>query len=311
MTPGTHRAQLMSDGALGLMVHYIVGPDGETGEEKTANYNRIIDSFPLDAFIEQFEFSGATWLIFTYGQCTGYYCGPNAFLDKLAPGHTSRRDLMKEIGRSVQALGKRLIAYLPCGFAVDIPGYQPGRARTGEHDEKFFELFKQFIRAYALELAEHHDGWWFDGILDFLNRKKTDWRNFCDNCRAGNTNAVVALNDDNFCSGIIPPVSPEQDYLAGEAEVLEDGKIQLGHLKHDVYQNEEGKWRMRGEDPLPLYMPDSQFIDGVQWHALVPVDSNFNSRVTAHRYSDEELIEFVSGCRAVGGAVTFTTGSIK
>ena len=46
-----------------------------------------------------------------------------------------------------------------------------------------------------------------------------------------------------------------------------------------------------------------RFIEGVQWHALVPVDSTFEGG-EPHHYTDDELFGFVKACRAVGGAVT-------
>lgn len=304
-----HRAQWLSDGALGLMVHYIIGPDGETDEQKTADFNRTVDAFPLDSFMEQFQQSGANWLIFTYGQCTSYFCSPNEYLDDILPGHTSERDLMGEIAVRVKAMGKRMIVYMATGFPMEIPGHDftidSTIPRGQRYCPQFVEPFGRFVRAYSHQLGTMHDGWWFDGVLDWLHREKTDWKLFCDDARAGNPDAIVALNDDGFCNGFLDPVSPEQDYLAGEVEILEDSKIQLGHIDATGYQTPDGKWRMRDKPPLPLVMPEQQFTKGSQWHALVPMDCNFSGKVTPHHYSDAELIEFVSNCKAAGGAVTF------
>lgn len=54
------------------------------------------------------------------------------------------------------------------------------------------------------------------------------------------------------------------------------------------------------------YLPESQFIDGVQWHALVPVDSTFHSAIEVKycTYPAEYLVTFINACKAVGGAVT-------
>jgi len=115
--------------------------------------------------------------------------------------------------------------------------------------------------------------------------------------RAGNPNALVALNDGSFCIGITKPVTPLQDYLSGEVEVLKDGKIRLG----------------RNEDS-PLYLPKLRFAEGtqVQWHALVPIDCQWGyyekGPKPAPRYSDDELFRFVKGCRTTGGAVTLNVG---
>jgi len=53
-------------------------------------------------------------------------------------------------------------------------------------------------------------------------------------------------------------------------------------------------------------MPDSQFIDGVQWHCLLPIDLTFNPTIPNQfcHYTDKELFTFVKDVKAVGGAIT-------
>ena len=53
-------------------------------------------------------------------------------------------------------------------------------------------------------------------------------------------------------------------------------------------------------------MPDAQFLDGVQWHALLPLDLTFNPAVPNAfcRYPDKELFGFVDAVKGVGGALT-------
>ena len=84
-----NRAAWMAQGSYGVMTHYLVEPKGNTLAEKTADLNRIVDSFDLDHFIRQFQETGADWLIFSLGQTTGYLCSPNCDADRSRP--TSRR----------------------------------------------------------------------------------------------------------------------------------------------------------------------------------------------------------------------------
>ena len=75
--------------------------------------NRAVDAFDLDRFLQDFQRTGADWLIFTIGQNTSYYASPNATLDRLAgPGHCSQRDLVFEIA---QRLRKRFLDRI-CGW---------------------------------------------------------------------------------------------------------------------------------------------------------------------------------------------------
>jgi len=283
-----HRAAWLAEGSYGLMVHYLISPPGDTPEARTAEFDRIVNGFDLDAFIEQFESTGADWLIFTIGQNTGYYCSPNEWLDARLPGHTSRRDLILQIATRIHALGKRFIAYLPSEVYGQQPDVHGAFAWNPADQSEFQRCYQAFVRAYAEKLGPLCDGWWFDGCYTWepFHNSLYDWPNWFAAARAGNPNAIVCFNDGAFCINKVKPVTLLEDYHAGEVHQLVGGKIKLGH-----------------EPDSPLYLPEAQFIDGVQWHALVPVDSTFEGGAPYH-YSDDELIGFVKACKSVKGAVT-------
>jgi len=270
------------------MVHYLIGPPGETETEKSAAFSRTVSGFDLDAFVAQFASTGADWLIFTIGQNTGYYCSPNRFLDNALPGRTSDRDLLLELAVRVKALGKRVIAYLPSEVYAQSEAVHGAFAWDPADQSEFQRRYCEFIRQYALKFGPLVDGWWFDGCYDWphFNNNLYDWPRWFAAARAGNPDAIVAFNDGSFCINKVKPVTPLEDYLSGEVHMLVDGKIKLGH-----------------DADSPLYLPDAQYLEGVQWHALVPVDSTFEGGAPYH-YSDEELIGFVKACKSVRGAVT-------
>ncbi len=64
----------------GLMVHYLLpkvyGPNNETSE----NINELADRFELDEFMADVDITGASGLIFTIRQNTGFYSGPHTTL---------------------------------------------------------------------------------------------------------------------------------------------------------------------------------------------------------------------------------------
>ncbi len=259
------------------MVHYLVYPQGKTADEKTASLNRIVDGFNLDLFVKQFEESGADWLIFTLGQNSGYYCSPNDWLDKALPGHTSRRDLALEISKRVKALGKRFIAYLPAEVHGQCADVHKAFAWNNADQSEFEKRYPAFIRAYALKFGKNLDGWWFDGCYMYLPfMTKYDWPVWLAAARAGNPDTIVALNPGwiNYDAKKSKPLTPLQDYMAGEMEKL----------------------------PLQ-YMPTGRFVDGVQWHALMPLDGVFGPG-KPHSYEDKVLFDWVKRVKDVGGAVT-------
>lgn len=286
---GKHRAYWLAEGSFGIMVHYLIGPSGTTPEEKTADFDRIVSGFDVDAFIGQFTSTGADWLIFTFGQNTGYYCSPNAWLDRALPGHTSKRDLALEIAVRVHALGKRFIGYLPSEVAGQTPEVHEAFAWNPKDQSEFQCRYTSFVRAYAEKFGPLLDGWWFDGCYEWpvFHNSLYDWPRWFEAARSGNPGAIVAFNDGSFCINKVKPVTLLEDYHAGEVHVLVNSQIKLGHEKDSA-----------------LYLPDSQFIEGVQWHALVPVDSTFEGGAP-HHYTDEELQKFLRACKSVKGAVTW------
>ena len=270
MNREAHPADWMHDGTFGVMVHYLITPPGETREERSAAFNRTVDGFDLDHFIGQVVSTGADWLIFTIGQNTGYYCSPNAFLDAALPGHTSRRDLLLEIAERIDAAGKRFIAYLPAEIAQQSDEMRAAFGRDAGEISVFQERCESFVRDYALKLGPLLDGWWYDGCW-IEPERFGDWTSWMAASRAGNLEAIVAVSPGPSEE----PMTPRQDYLAGETYELP-----------------------------PPHLPASRFVgDRVQWHALLPVDSNFVGGPPCV-YDDETLFGWVMRCKSVGGAVT-------
>jgi hypothetical protein len=144
-----HRAAWLAEGSYGIMVHYLISPPGETPEARAAEFDRIVDGFGVDGFIEQFASTGADWLIFTIGQNTGYYCSPNEWLDARLPGHTSKRDLPREIATRLETLGKRFIAYLPSEVYGQTEEVHEAFAWNPADQSEFQRRYQEFVRVRA------------------------------------------------------------------------------------------------------------------------------------------------------------------
>ena len=300
----TNKAGWLSQGAYGVMTHYLITPQGDTPAAKTADFNRTVDAFDLDFFLQQFAASGADWLLFTIGQNTGYYCSPNPFLDARLPGHTSRRDLILELAQRLAALQKRFIVYLPAEVTMQATDVHATFGWNPPDQSTFQERYLTFVREYSLKLGRLHHGWWFDGWYDAIVKGGWSCQTWIQAATAGNPDAIVAFNDGAFCVGRYKPVSPLQDYHAGEIHLLEDGKIRTDFIHEGTRILPDGRLRFPGQIQPALYMPESRFIDGVQWHALLPIDSTFHPLIPPQTYPDETLFKWVDDCKGVGGAVT-------
>ena len=268
------RTSWLADLDFGTMHHFLIYPPGKTEQEKSEGMNRIVDGFDVQAFMNDFDRSGADWLIFTIGQNSSYYCAPNSVLDERLPGHTSRRDLIQEIGSEVKKRNKRFNLYLPAETRHNTPemelirrafGWKPG------DQSEFRTRYTAFIREYSERYGTMVDGWWFDGSQ--VDRSVFgDFSEWLAACRAGNPGAIVAFNP----GPALKEFGEHEDYMAGEIFELP-----------------------------PPFMPTSQYLRyGVQYHALLPINSRFVGN-HAHCYTDEELFDWYFKIRAVRGAVTF------
>lgn len=282
------RAHWLAEGRFGIMVHYLISPPGDSTEARAGAFNETVNGFNLDAFMAQVGATGADWLIFTIGQNTGYYCSPNAYLDERAPGHTSQRDLLLEIARACEARGIRLIAYLPSETSGQSEEIQRALAWDPADQSEFQRRYTRFVAEYGARLGELMDGWWFDGCYtwDVFPNSTYDWPLWFEAARQGNPDRVVCFNDGAFCIGNIAPVTPLEDYHAGEVHFLWDGKTAIDH-----------------ERPPVTWMPEGPFIEGVRTHALLPIYSTFEGG-RPYIYSDWQLFKWVDDFRAAGGAVT-------
>ncbi|MBQ0104638.1 MAG: discoidin domain-containing protein [Armatimonadetes bacterium] len=307
--PNSHRADWMAEGNYGLMTHYLISPQGNTPEEKTADFNRIIDNFSIEAYMDAFDRSGADWLIFTIGQNTGYWNSSNSVVDNVLPGRTSNRDLVLEIAKEVKKRGKKFIAYLP-GEAAAVCGNDPALVPVFHWTQtigtpEFYSTWADFLREYSLKLGKNCDGWWIDGIYASVHNMNYDWSVWADAMRAGNPDSAIGFSDSSYVMGYMRNVTPENDYFPGEVHAMEDGFIRTDPLFGETYLDDNGKIRQKFALPK-FFVPKGPFLDGARLHALVPFDSSFNPTVKIEwaSYDADSLIKLVHSFHEVGGGVT-------
>ena len=298
-----NKAAWMAQGGYGIMTHYLISPKGNTPAEKTADLNRTVDNFDLDYFMNQFDESGADWLIFTLAQGTGYLSSKNEFIDDMEKGFTPNRDLMTEIGTELHNRGKKLIIYLP---GANAPADWTVKRLLGRGSQGYADRHNEFISNYSRKLGKLHDGWWFDSCIPQTNEA---WQKEMDACRAGNPDSVIAFAGAEFAGGgPVNPLCPIEDYLSGDIQILEDGKIRIDFINppgQGIIITADRKLRRTGVEPK-FYMPDSQFVGNVQWQCLLPIDQTFNPAIPNQycHYTDKELFKFVDDVKSVGGAIT-------
>lgn len=318
----SQRAEWMS-GKYGIMVHYLPGFLWREDGRKATPWEAV-NSFDLARFMEAFERSGAEWLIFTFGQNTGFYCSPNEVIDRYAgKGHCSERDLMYEIAVELHRRGKRLIAYLPCEVNANTTLHEGFGWTTeeGTSQDLFQTRYLEAVACWARRFGRMLDGWWYDGCYPWpiLANSHIRWPEWYAASRAGNPDALVTFNDGCFCVDTCRPIRPDFDYYAGECDMLFEGRPCIHHDLPRAGFRPEGK-----------FLPDSEVLQ----HALLPIDAlwghgadpkaiwgenakNFPfppidpARMDVMEspiYRDGELARLKDEFLGVGGAVTFNLG---
>ncbi|MBQ7258112.1 MAG: discoidin domain-containing protein [Abditibacteriota bacterium] len=300
------RAEWMS-GKYGMMTHFLPQPKGETEEAKIEDFNNIVNGFDLKLYMKQFDQSGAEYLIFTVGQGSTFWNSPNSVIDKIKPGHCSKRDLMLEIAKEVKKRKKGFIFYIPCDckWCDDGSGYYSTWAKVCEE--------------YSKRLGKLCDGWWVDGCIP-MELNTPEGEKLANAMRAGNPKSALAFSDASFAGDSMKTTIKWNDYFPGEVHVVEDG-----YIRHDVlfpsvnpYLDEDGHVRNRNDAPK-FFVPEEKYIDGVLLQALIPMDLTFNPAVLTEwvPYPEKDVIALAHSFTDVGGAITFNvpfenyTGKIK
>ena len=282
----------MQDGPFGIMVHYLKGIFPQEGKPNP-DFNAAVNAFDVTRFADQIANTGAKWLIFTFGQNTGFYCSPNAYLESLLPGQgvCSDRDLVGEIADAMHERGMKFIAYLPVEVDLQSDAVRQALAwdSSGPGKQEFQTRYQKMIACWSKQHGKRIDGWFFDGAYDAKDKgfmRTNDWDNtrfdpkaWANAVRAGNPDAVFTMNGG---VGYLHSILPNQDYVSGEfndLSFLPDGPTSFG-MQNQVLTWIDCRW-MHNETPGPIVPP---------------------------RFADQELFDFVEHHRKVGSAVTLNMG---
>ena len=189
--------QWMVDGKYGLFVHF-----SSSGRSNAGEYQKRVDSFDVDAFVEKVVEIGASWVCFTCAHGAQNWPGPNKTIDQLKPGFTCKRDLIREL---IDALAKhdiRLMLYYNANSGMkqlygDLYGDGDTPDPTGYFN--FLEsLFREVSLRYGEDLATTA------GYVDDCGWKvyqyDPPWERLARAIKAGNPNAPVGFSQNLFAN---------------------------------------------------------------------------------------------------------------
>ena len=202
-------ASWMIDGKYGIFVHWSALSQGFTGNEPRAKwFQKSVEMFDVKVFADAIERTGAAWITFTATHQGFYWPGPNAALDKIAPGRTAKRDLLGEIINELDRRGIRTLFYLHTGYN----GYDPKvwRQTLGANDadaKRFSDNIEAILRECSLRYGEKLKGFgYIDGSLSWDYQFNPSFEGWARAIKAGNPAALVG-----FSTNRSPAVSPFSD----------------------------------------------------------------------------------------------------
>lgn len=269
----------------GVMTHYLA--DWQARDNKLTMtvdlWNKLIDSFNVEAMARNLESVGAGHYQLSIGQNSGYYLSPNPAYDRITdikPSKCSHRDLVADFYEPLRRRDIKLMVYLPSGA----PGQDKAAVAAlewtnGPHANKAFQLkWQQVIEEWSRRWGSKVSGWWFDGCYFpnsmYRGAAPPNFSSFAAAARAGNPNSALGFNPGVIYRLI--SMSPEDDYTAGEID-----KPDLATVR----RSEAGR------------------VDGAQVHMLSFLGERWGSGTP--RFSTEQVVAFTRKIRDFGGSVTW------
>lgn len=209
-------------------------------------WEKKVNDFDMDQFIELVEASGAAYVIWSATWGNQYISAPVTSLDAMISGRTTTRDLLGEMADRLDEKGVKLIFYYHYGYECYHSQDTAWLEACGGYEADKNKLYTNVMKIIA-ELGTRYgnklDGWWFDGGARYLNchfdgSSATDgiltapFKAITAAARMGNPERMVAYN-----SWIKPRVTEYQDYYGGEGkksfkpEELTDGIFNTGRQR--------------------------------------------------------------------------------
>ena len=179
----------------GISTHW-TAQSQPVGKDDWLPFEEAVNRFDAKRYVQQAAKAGAEYIIFTSCHALQMLPAPCAAIDRVAPGRTTRRDLVGDLADACHARDMHFILYYnhSCNHGDD----SPWEYTVGYHAPDKARLARNLL-AIVRELAERYgsrvDGWWFDscfsldphGVYDSvstdLNGFQFPWEDFVGGCK--------------------------------------------------------------------------------------------------------------------------------
>jgi hypothetical protein len=194
----------------GLQFHWTSMSAPRRGDRKP--YAQACRDFPAKEFAAMVNSTGAGYVIITTSHAQHYFPAPIQAIDRIKPGRTSERDLVRDWIEALGAYDIKLMLYYHVGH--DDWRQPDGWWRATGYDPKNPKPFLDNWTSITTEVGRRYGkglaGWFFDdGCVYYpLN---PDFRRLTEAAKTGHAGRLVCYNP-----WVLPRMTDFQDYLCGE-----------------------------------------------------------------------------------------------
>ena len=206
--------QWMVEGKYGLFVHFSsLSVPFNGGPKLGEQYQKLVDAFDVDAFVEKVVETGASWVTFTCAHGTQHWPGPSKTIDNIKLGFTCKRDLIQEL---IDGLGKHnirlMLYYNPNSGMEDLYGNTYGSGEIPD-PSGYFNFLEAHFREVSLRYGEDLAS--TAGYIDDCGWKvyqlDPPWEKFAKAIKEGNPNAPIG-----FSQNLFPNLTPFSDLVVSD-----------------------------------------------------------------------------------------------
>jgi hypothetical protein len=201
--------QWMVDARYGLMFTWTAASFPRKGPRKS--YEEATRDFDVNAFADMVANTGAGFIVFCTSWSTYYFPAPIQSWERVAPGHTTRRDLIADLAGALAKRHIKLMLYYHAGDSKD--GWWSRKYVSTMDRGAYFKQWEDQIREIGLRYGDKLAGWWFDDGTTFYYPLEAPWKAMTEAAKAGYAGRVVGYN-----SWILPKATDFEDYACGEGD---------------------------------------------------------------------------------------------
>jgi hypothetical protein len=261
------------------------------GKDDWVPFEEAVSSFSPASYVDQIANAGAQYVIFTATHALQMLPAPCAAIDRIAPGRTTKRDLIGDLADTCHSRGLHFILYYnhSCNGGDDL-AWQYAVGYHALDKSRLANNLLAILRELGTRYGSRVEAWWFDscpaldprGVYDATSTDmhgfQFPWEEWTAAAKAGYGARLVTLSSAMLTRFIY---STHQDYEAGEANDM-------------------------------VAVPSSQFTpDHLQAHRWVCLDNpewihyRVMTPMASPRYRLESVSEYVSMCNMTRVPVTF------